>query len=114
MKLRFAAAAGLALTMAACAPSTSSPQSAPSGGGAKTGTLKVWLFDEPNRAPKEKVVNSAIAEFTAAHPGTRVDLQYLAVETRAERFKGAFNDPASAPDVVEYGNTDLPQYAAAG
>jgi N,N'-diacetylchitobiose transport system substrate-binding protein len=114
MKLRLVAAAGLALTMAACAPSTSSPSTTPSGGGATTGTLKVWLFDEPNRAPKEKVVNAAIAEFTAAHPGTKVDLQYIAVESRASRFKGAFNDPASAPDVVEYGNTDLPEYAAAG
>ena len=114
MKLRLAAAAGLALTMAACAPSTASPSNTPSDGGAKTGTLKVWLFDEPSRAPKEKVVNQAIAEFTAAHPGTKVDLQYIAVETRAERFKGAFNDPPSAPDVVEYGNTDLPEYVAAG
>lgn len=36
------------------------------------------------------------------------------MDTRSERFKGAFNDPASAPDMVEYGNTDLPEYAAAG
>jgi N,N'-diacetylchitobiose transport system substrate-binding protein len=114
MKVRLAATAALALALTACAPSTSSPSSTPSDGGAKTGTLKVWLFDEPNRAPKEKVVNQAIAEFTAAHPGTKVDLQYIAVETRSEKFKGAFNDPAGAPDVVEYGNTDLPEYAAAG
>ncbi|GAA2538012.1 extracellular solute-binding protein [Winogradskya consettensis] len=114
MKLRLATAAALALTLTACAPSTSTPGAAPSDGGARTGTLKVWLFDEPNRAPKEKVVNEAVAEFTAAHQGTKVDIAYIAVDTRSERFKGAFNDPASAPDVVEYGNTDLPEYAAAG
>ncbi len=113
MKLRLAAAAVLALTMTACAPSTSAPSTAPADGGPKTGALKVWLFDEPNRAPKEAVVKEAIAEFTAAHPDTGVDVQYIPVETRSERFKGAFNDPASAPDVVEYGNTDLPEYAAA-
>jgi N,N'-diacetylchitobiose transport system substrate-binding protein len=114
MRLRLAVAAALALTMTACAPSTSSPSAAPSDGGARTGTLKVWLFDEPNRAPKEAVVKEAVAEFTAAHPDTTVDVAYIAVDTRSERFKGAFNDPASAPDVVEYGNTDLPEYAAAG
>ncbi|WP_305786712.1 extracellular solute-binding protein [Symbioplanes lichenis] len=114
MRLRLATAAALALTLTACAPSTSSPSGTPSDGGARTGTLKVWLFDEPNRAPKEKVVQEAVAEFTASHPGTSVDVQYIAVDTRSERFKGAFNDPGSAPDVVEYGNTDLPEYAAAG
>ena len=114
MRLRIAAAAALALTMTACAPSTSTPAATASGGGPKTGTLKVWLFDEPNRAPKEAVVKKAITEFTAAHPETSVDVQYIPVDTRSERFKGAFNDPASAPDVVEYGNTDLPEYAVAG
>jgi N,N'-diacetylchitobiose transport system substrate-binding protein len=116
MRIRLAATA-LALTglvLGACAPSTSTPATTPSDGGAKTGTLKVWLFDEANRAPKEKVVAEAVAEFTAAHPGTKVDVAYIAVETRSAKFKGAFNDPASAPDVVEYGNTDLPEYAAAG
>ncbi len=102
------------LTAAGCAPSTSTPNTAPTGGGQTTGTLKVWLFDEPNRAPKEKVVGEAVKEFTAAHPGTTVDVQYIAVDTRAAKFSGAFNDPASAPDMVEFGNTDLPGYVAAG
>jgi N,N'-diacetylchitobiose transport system substrate-binding protein len=106
--------AGVVLALGACSPSTSAPAATASGGGPRTGTLKVWLFEEPNRAPKEAVVKEAVAEFTAAHPGTTVDVAYIAVETRSARFKGAFNDPASAPDVVEYGNTDLPEYADAG
>ncbi|GIE82769.1 ABC transporter substrate-binding protein [Actinoplanes philippinensis] len=114
MRLRLAAAAALALTITACAPSTSAPAPGATDGGPRTGALKVWLFDEPNRAPKEAVVKEAVTEFTAAHPDTTVDVQYIAVDTRSERFKGAFNDPASAPDVVEYGNTDLPEYATAG
>ncbi|WP_223167087.1 extracellular solute-binding protein [Nonomuraea sp. SYSU D8015] len=113
MKFLYLTAAGTALlALAACAPST-----APAGGGAdeKTGTLRVWLFDEPNRAPKEKVVNEAIKEFTAAHADVTVEVTYIpTTPARHEKFKGAFNDPASSPDVAEYGNTDLAEYAAAG
>lgn len=115
MKARLAVAAALTLTtLTACVPSTSTPTDSPSDGGERTGTLKVWLFDEPSSEPKKKVVQEAIAEFTAGHPGATVEVQYIAVETRSERFKGAFNDPASAPDMIEFGNTDLPEYADAG
>ncbi|MEV4754191.1 extracellular solute-binding protein [Micromonospora sp. NPDC049559] len=106
-----AALTATGLLVTGCAPSVSSNSD---GADEKSGTLRVWLFDEPNRAPKEQVVNEAVAEFTAAHPGVTVDVGYIPVATRAEKFKGAFNDPASAPDVVEYGNTDLPEYVAAG
>lgn len=80
----------------------------------RTGTLRVWLFDEANRAPKQATVDEAVARFEREHPGVEVDVQYIAVETRSERFTGAFNDPASAPDVAEVGNTDLAGYVAAG
>ncbi|WP_327003598.1 extracellular solute-binding protein [Dactylosporangium sp. NBC_01737] len=105
-------AAGLVAGLAGCAPSTAPAKT--DGADKQTGALRVWLFDEPNRAPKDKVVNDAIAEFTAAHKDVSVEVTYIAVNTRSERFKGAFNDPSSAPDVVEYGNTDLPEYVAAG
>ncbi|PZG25444.1 ABC transporter substrate-binding protein [Spongiactinospora gelatinilytica] len=113
MKILNLAVTGAALMLlAACAPSTAPTAT---GGDEKSGTLRVWLFDEPNRAPKEKVVKEAIAEFTAANAGTSVEVTYIpTTPARHERFKGAFNDPASAPDVAEYGNTDLAEYAAAG
>jgi N,N'-diacetylchitobiose transport system substrate-binding protein len=118
MRFRGTALAGLLATglaaglLAGCAPSTSPAKN--DGADKQTGALRVWLFDEPNRAPKDKVVNDAIAEFTAAHKDVTVEVTYIAVNTRSERFKGAFNDPSSAPDMVEYGNTDLPEYVAAG
>jgi N,N'-diacetylchitobiose transport system substrate-binding protein len=103
-----------ALVLAACAPSTAQPNAAATE--ETTGTLRVWLFDEAGRAPKEAVVNEAVAEFTAKHKGVTVDVSYLATDaaTRAAKFKGAFNDPASAPDLVEFGSTDLAGYVAAG
>ncbi|WP_116049392.1 extracellular solute-binding protein [Amycolatopsis palatopharyngis] len=96
----------------ACAPAQSGP--AGEGGDARTGTLRVWLFDEANRAPKEAVVNEAIAEFEAAHEGVDVDVQWVAVEGRADKFSGAFNDPSNAPDVAEFGNTDVASYVETG
>jgi N,N'-diacetylchitobiose transport system substrate-binding protein len=105
---------GLALVglVAGCAPTQSGPAAA--GGNDQTGTLRVWLFDEANRAPKEATVNEAIAEFKAAHAGVEVDVQWVPVEGRADKFSGAFNDPANAPDVAEFGNTDVASYVAAG
>lgn len=98
--------------LVACAPVQSGPSS--SGADEKTGQLRVWLFDEVNRGPKEAVVKDAIAEFESAHSGVTVDVQYIQVQTRAERFKAAFSDPKSAPDVAEFGNTDLAGYVSAG
>ncbi|HKN56097.1 MAG TPA: extracellular solute-binding protein [Amycolatopsis sp.] len=98
--------------LAACAPTQSGPAAA--GGDEQTGTVRVWLFDEASRAPKEAAVKDAIAEFKAAHQGVEVDVQWVPVEGRADKFSGAFNDPANAPDVAEFGNTDVSAYAATG
>ncbi|WP_155054639.1 extracellular solute-binding protein [Streptomyces blattellae] len=102
--------AGLVVT--ACAPQTSDNSS--SDKDEKTGTLRVWLFQEVGNQPKEKVVDSVVADFEKAHSGTEVDVEYIPVETRAQRVKAAFNDPKSAPDVIEYGNTDTAGYVKDG
>ncbi|MBW4718941.1 extracellular solute-binding protein [Saccharothrix obliqua] len=108
-----AVAAGLAVTvLAGCAPVQSGP--AATGADQQTGQLRVWLFDEVNRGPKEAVVKEAVTEFQNAHQGVTVDVQYIQVQARAERFKAAFSDPKSAPDVAEFGNTDLAGYVAGG
>jgi N,N'-diacetylchitobiose transport system substrate-binding protein len=110
--------AALGALAIACAPPQASndspPRTASAGGtlGATSGELRVWLFQEPTNAPKEAVVTKARAEFEKAHPGVTVNVEYLPVDTRAARFNGAFNDPASAPDVAEFGNTDLAGYTA--
>ena len=46
--------------------------------------------------------------------GTKVNVEYIPVETRAQRIKAAFNDPKSAPDLIEYGNTDTAGYVKDG
>lgn len=111
LSVRLVALAAVIAT-AACAPQTSGDSS--SAKDEKTGTLRVWLFQEVNNAPKEKAVESVVAGFEKAHDGTEVTVEYIPVETRAERIKAAFNDPKSAPDLVEYGNTDTAGYVKDG
>lgn len=115
---RAAAAAALTATClaaAACSPGTALP-AGDKAGDEKTGTLQVWLYNEAGNAPKEAVVNKAVAEFQASHQGVTVNVTYIDTDAsaRAAKMKGAFNDPNSAPDLVEFGNTDLPGYVAAG
>ncbi|MGW6916224.1 extracellular solute-binding protein [Kitasatospora sp. NPDC054939] len=115
---RAAAAAALTATCfaaAACSPGTALP-AGDKAGDEKTGTLQVWLYNEAGNAPKEAVVNKAVAEFQASHQGVTVKISYIDTDAsaRAAKMKGAFNDPNSAPDLVEFGNTDLPGYVAAG
>ncbi|MEV6245365.1 extracellular solute-binding protein [Streptomyces sp. NPDC051742] len=100
-----------ALTATACAPQTSGGQATTD---EKSGTLRVWLFQEVSNKPKEQVVAQAVAAFEKSHPGARAEVEYIPVETRAQRVKAAFNDPASAPDLIEYGNTDTAGYVKDG
>ncbi|TDV55270.1 extracellular solute-binding protein [Actinophytocola oryzae] len=115
---RILAVAALGVVAIACAPpqaSNDNPQQTGAAGatiGATTGDLRVWLFQEAANAPKEAVVTEAKAEFEKAHPGVTVNVEYLPVDGRATRFNGAFNDKTSAPDVAEFGNTDLAGYTA--
>lgn len=111
------AAVALAATItlaatAACAPAQSGGSAATDD--AQDGTLRVWLFSEVTQDPKEQVVDQAVAEFEAEHEGVDVEIEYIPVDARSERFTGAFNDPASAPDVAEIGNTDLAGFVDAG
>ncbi|MEV0636858.1 extracellular solute-binding protein [Streptomyces sp. NPDC050619] len=114
MKLapRLAVLLAAAVVVTACAPQTS--DNASSDKDEKSGTLRVWLFQEVNNTPKQKVVDSVLADFEKAHKDTKVTVEYIPVETRAQRMKAAFNDPKSAPDVVEYGNTDTAGYVKDG
>ncbi|MFD3779572.1 extracellular solute-binding protein [Streptomyces sp. NPDC058612] len=117
MKLRSRIAAPVAafvlagLTATACAPQTAANDASKD---EKSGTLRVWLFQEVNNDPKKKVVDQAIAAFTQQHGEAEVEVEYIPVETRAQRIKAAFNDPKSAPDLIEYGNTDTAGYVKDG
>ncbi|MEU9014149.1 extracellular solute-binding protein [Streptomyces sp. NPDC048479] len=99
------------LTATACAPQTSDNSAKKD---EKSGTLRVWLFQEVNNKPKEQVVDAAVAAFGKEHKDAKVEIEYIPVETRTQKIKAAFNDPKSAPDLIEYGNTDTAGYVKDG
>ncbi|MFJ5935981.1 extracellular solute-binding protein [Streptomyces sp. NPDC093071] len=99
------------LTTTACAPQTSDGKATTD---EKSGTLRVWLFQEVSNKPKEQAVEQAVAAFEKRNRGAKVEVEYIPVETRAQRVKAAFNDPESAPDLIEYGNTDTAGYVKDG
>ncbi len=74
----------------------------------------MWLFQEVGNKPKEQVVDAAVADFEKTHKGAKAEIEYIPVDTRAQRIKAAFNDPKSAPDLIEYGNTDTAGYVKDG
>ncbi|NSC21961.1 extracellular solute-binding protein [Streptomyces albus subsp. chlorinus] len=102
----------MAAGLAGCAPSTS--DGGGSGKDERSGTVRVWLFREVGNGPKEAVVRKVVDRFEKRHRDVEVDVRYIPVDSRAEKTKGAFNDPDSAPDVIEYGNTDTAGYVADG
>ncbi|MGW6395866.1 extracellular solute-binding protein [Streptomyces sp. NPDC055103] len=108
---RAAALLPAALTATACAPQTSDGKATAD---EKSGTLRVWLFQEVSNKPKEQVVAQAVAAFEKRNQGAKVEIEYIPVETRAQRVKAAFDDPGSAPDLIEYGNTDTAGYVKDG
>ncbi|MEU0846007.1 extracellular solute-binding protein [Streptomyces sp. NPDC005962] len=99
------------LTATACAPSTSDNSAKEDN---KSGKLRVWLFQEVDNKPKQRIVDGVVSAFEKKHDGVKVDVTYIPIDTRAQKIKAAFNDPKSAPDIIEYGNTDTAGYVEDG
>jgi N,N'-diacetylchitobiose transport system substrate-binding protein len=87
-------------------PSTAGEASAP----AEARTLTVWLM---NGSASDDLVKELNAEFEAAHPGVTVKYEVQQWNGIVSRLNGALAAP-QPPDVVETGNTQTANYAAAG
>ena len=124
MKLKQTLAVGLAamLSIAACtaapaasqAPASTAPQSAApttaASQAAEARTLTVWLM---NGSASDDLIKGLNTEFEAAHPGVTVKYEVQQWNGIVSRLNGALAAP-EPPDVVETGNTQTANYAAAG
>ncbi len=60
-----------------------------------------------------EAVTAATQTFKAQHPGVDVNVQYQSWGDYKTKFEATLS-AGSGPDVLEFGNTDVPKYSAAG
>ena len=60
-----------------------------------------------------EAVAAANAAFKQQHPGVDVNVQYQSWGDHKTKFEATLAG-STAPDVIEFGNTDVPKYMAAG
>jgi N,N'-diacetylchitobiose transport system substrate-binding protein len=74
--------------------------------------LTVWLMvDAQSNWPE--AVTAANAAFRQRHPGVEVEVQYQSWGDYKTKFEATLSG-RNAPDVIEFGNTDVPKYSAGG
>ena len=74
--------------------------------------LTVWLMGDA-QANWPEAVAAATTAFKAQHAGVDVDVQYQSWGDYKTKFEATLA-AGSGPDVIEFGNTDVPKYSAAG
>ena len=107
MKVRYLAAACLAVALAAAASTASGSIARP-----QATTLTVWLQNDAQSGWPD-VVASATATFKAQHPDVDVKVQYQSWGDHLTKFDAGIAG-GDAPDVIEFGNTETTKYMAAG
>jgi N,N'-diacetylchitobiose transport system substrate-binding protein len=107
MKVRYLAAALLAVMLAVAAATASGGTSSK-----QADSLVVWLQDDAKNGWPEAVA-AATKAFQAKHPGVDVDVQYQQWTTHLTKLDAAIAGN-NAPDVVEMGNSETTKYMAAG
>jgi N,N'-diacetylchitobiose transport system substrate-binding protein len=74
--------------------------------------ITVWLMGDA-QANWPEAVAAANTAFKQKHPGVDVDVQYQSWGDYKTKFEATLA-AGSGPDVIEFGNTDVPKYSAAG
>ena len=114
MNRRLIAAIGataMLVSVAACSSSTKAkaPTASKAADPAK---LTVWLAVDAQTG-WASAVTAATTKFNAAHPNTKVDVQYYSWGDKNTKFDAALATP-NVPDVIEMGNTETLSYMIKG
>ena len=109
MRLRLLAAATFAVVLAVAA-STAAGGTSSRDSRAAANKITVWLQNDAQSGWPE-IVASATKDFQTQHPGVEVDVQYQGWGDHLTKFDAALAG-GTAPDVIEFGNTETTRYMA--
>ena len=110
MRVRLLTAVVVATTLAIGAASAAARPAAPAR--TQADPITVWLMGDA-QANWPEAVAAANAAFKQQHPGVDVNVQYQSWGDYKTKFEATLAG-GSGPDVIEFGNTDVPKYSAAG
>lgn len=110
MNIRALAVVGVTVSLALTACGGSDADTENTGTAAKTGTIRLWLNGEDT---PQAMVDYATAEFTKAHPGSKVVFERQQWTGIVEKQTTALSS-SDSPDVVELGNTQAQAFEAGG
>jgi N,N'-diacetylchitobiose transport system substrate-binding protein len=110
MNIRALAAVGITVSLALTACGSSDGDAESSDTAPKTGTVRLWLNGEDT---PQAMVDYATAEFTKAHPGSKVVFERQQWTGIVEKQTTALSS-SDSPDVVELGNTQAQAFEAGG
>src|SRR4051794_30887732 len=104
----------LAAVVAACGGDDSSNKSSTQASKQEklSGSISVWIMD-PGSPKIQGVVKQYATDFQAAHPGTKVDIQFVPWAQAHDKFVTAIAG-GKVPDVAEMGTTWTPEFADQG
>src|SRR4051812_43167032 len=113
-KFSVAVAALLAGVVAACGSGgdDQSPATQASKQDKLSGSISVWIMD-PGSPKIQTVVKQYGTDFQAAHPGTKVDIQFVPWAQAHDKFVTSIAG-GKVPDVAEMGTTWTPEFADQG
>ena len=94
------------------ARTTSRPATRPPRATSSQGSISVWIID-PGSPKIQGVVKQYGTDFEAAHPGTKVDIQFVPWAQAHDKFVTAIAG-GKVPDVAEMGTTWTPEFADQG
>jgi len=113
-KFSVAVAALLAAVVTACGGGSDdqTPATQASKQSKLEGSIQVWIMD-PGSPKIQGVVKQYGTDFEAAHPGTKVNIQFVPWAQAHDKFVTALAG-GKVPDVAEMGTTWTPEFAAQG